>query len=156
MKLLQFALRVSSASAFAKELTEEEDALRQAIRPLVMNSDCHFLAVLTEGICCVRSGIGKFCQDGVFCCQDQGVTTEYNGSRFIGRPGCHPFPFKGRGRYLCRIRRWEMLVERETEIRDKCTLGEAQTEGKWVPAPKGCDLVGVKPGLGSENRRLVV
>ena len=47
VKLLQFALRVSSASAFAKELTEEEDALRQAIRPLVMNPDCHFLAVLT-------------------------------------------------------------------------------------------------------------
>ena len=46
MKLLQFALRVSSASAFAKELTEEEDALWQAIRPLVMNPDCHFLAVL--------------------------------------------------------------------------------------------------------------
>ena len=47
VKLLQFALRVSSASAFAKELTEEEEALRQAIRPLVMNPDCHFLAVLT-------------------------------------------------------------------------------------------------------------
>ena len=46
VKLLRFALRVSSASAFAKELTEEEDALRQAIRPLVMNPDCHFLAVL--------------------------------------------------------------------------------------------------------------
>ena len=33
VKLLQFALRVSSASTFAKELTEEEAALRQAIRP---------------------------------------------------------------------------------------------------------------------------
>ena len=40
VKLLQFALRVSSASAFAKELTEEEEALLQAIRPLVTNPDC--------------------------------------------------------------------------------------------------------------------
>ena len=47
VKLLQFALRVSSASIFAKELIEEEKALRQAIRPLVITSDCHFLAVLT-------------------------------------------------------------------------------------------------------------
>ena len=47
MKLLQFVLRVSSASNFAKKLTEEEDALRQAIRPLVINPDCYFLAVLT-------------------------------------------------------------------------------------------------------------
>ena len=46
MKLLQFALRVSSASVFAKELLEEEDALL-AIR-LLMN--CHFLAVLAESI----------------------------------------------------------------------------------------------------------
>ena len=53
------------------------------------------------------------------------------------------FPFKGGGRDLCRIRRWKMLVERKTEIRDKRTLGEAQTEGKWVPAAKGCDLVWV-------------
>ena len=47
VKLLQFALRVASASGFAKELTDDDDALRQAIRPLVMNLDCHFLAVLT-------------------------------------------------------------------------------------------------------------
>ena len=46
VKLLQFALRVASASAFAKQLTDDEDALRQAIQPLVMNPDCHFLAVL--------------------------------------------------------------------------------------------------------------
>ena len=43
VKLLQFALRVASASAFAKELTDEEDAPT----PLVVNPDCHFLAVLT-------------------------------------------------------------------------------------------------------------
>ena len=47
VKLLQFALRASSASASAKVLTEEEEALLQAIRPLVANPDCHFLAVLT-------------------------------------------------------------------------------------------------------------
>ena len=47
VKLLQFALRASSASASAKELTEDEEALLQAIRPLVANPDCHFLAVLT-------------------------------------------------------------------------------------------------------------
>ena len=47
VKLLQFALRASSASASGKGLTEEEEALRQAIRPLVTNPDCHFLAVLT-------------------------------------------------------------------------------------------------------------
>ena len=43
VKLLQFALRASSASASG--LTEEEGALFQAIRPLVTNPDCHFLAV---------------------------------------------------------------------------------------------------------------
>ena len=42
-----FALRASSASASEKGLTEEEGALLQAIRPLVTNPDCHFLAVLT-------------------------------------------------------------------------------------------------------------
>ena len=42
VKLLQFALRASSASASTKGLTEEEGALLQAIHP-----DCHFLAVLT-------------------------------------------------------------------------------------------------------------
>ena len=40
VKLLQFALRASSASASAKGLTEEEGALFQAIRPLVTNLDC--------------------------------------------------------------------------------------------------------------------
>ena len=45
LKLLQFALRASSTSASVKELTEE-GALFQAIRRLVTNSDCLFLAVL--------------------------------------------------------------------------------------------------------------
>ena len=47
VKLLQFALRASSASASANGLTEEEGALLQAIRPLVTNPDCHFLELLT-------------------------------------------------------------------------------------------------------------
>ena len=47
VKLLQFALRAVSASASEKELTEEEGALLRAIRPLVRNTDCHFLAALT-------------------------------------------------------------------------------------------------------------
>ena len=38
-----------------------------------------------ERFCCIRSGIGEFCQDGVFSSQDQGVTTEPDRSRFIGR-----------------------------------------------------------------------
>ena len=111
---------------------------------------------LGERICCIRRGIGEFCQDGVFSCQDQGVTTEHDRSRFIGRTRGQPFPFKGGGRDLCRIRRGKVLVERKTEIRYKRTLGEAQAEGKWVPAAKGGDLVGVQPGLGGEERRLVV
>ena len=45
VKLLQFALHAVSASATEKELTEEEGALLRAIRPLVRNTDCHFLAV---------------------------------------------------------------------------------------------------------------
>ena len=56
VKLLQFALRVSSASAYAKELTEDEDALLQAIRPLVANPDCHFLAVLTALVQSILEG----------------------------------------------------------------------------------------------------
>eukprot|EP00434_Breviolum_minutum_P023688 symbB.v1.2.020894.t1/scaffold1778.1/size101634/14 len=43
VKLLQFALRVSSASAFAKEPSEEEDALRQAI------TDCPISGVFGAG-----------------------------------------------------------------------------------------------------------
>ena len=66
VKLLQFALRVSSASAFAKELTEEEDALRQAIRPLVMNPDCHFLAVLTVLVQSILEGRTDCPISGVF------------------------------------------------------------------------------------------
>ena len=38
-----------------------------------------------ERISCIQSGIGEFCQDGVFSSQDQGVTTENDRSRFIGR-----------------------------------------------------------------------
>ena len=57
VKLLQFALRASSASATDKGLTEEEGALFQAIRPLVTNPDCHFLACLQHW--CSPSWKGK-------------------------------------------------------------------------------------------------
>ena len=57
VKLLQFALRVSSASAFGKELTEEEDALRQAIRPLVMNPDWLVQSILEGRTDCPISGV---------------------------------------------------------------------------------------------------
>ena len=66
VKLLQFALRVSSASTFAKELTEEEDALRQAIRPLVVNPDCHFLAVLTVLVQSILEGRTDCPISGIF------------------------------------------------------------------------------------------
>ena len=66
VKLLQFALRVASASAFAKELTDDEDALRQAIRPLVMNPDCHFLAVLTVLVQSILEGRTDCPISGVF------------------------------------------------------------------------------------------
>ena len=66
MKLLQFALRVASASAFAKELTDDADALRQAIRPLVMNPDCHFLAVLTVLVQSILEGRTDCPISGVF------------------------------------------------------------------------------------------
>ena len=56
VKLLQFALRASSASAYAKELTEDEEALLLAIRPLVANPDCHFLAVLTALVQSILEG----------------------------------------------------------------------------------------------------
>ena len=36
----------------------------------------------------------EFCQDGVFSGQDQGVTTEHDRSRFIGRTGGQPFHSK--------------------------------------------------------------
>ena len=66
VKLLKFALRVSSASTFAKELTEEEEVLRQAIRPLVMNPDCHFLEVLTVLVQSILEG-GTDCPiSGIF------------------------------------------------------------------------------------------
>ena len=66
VKLLQFALRASSASAFAKELTEEEEALLQAIRPLVTNPDCHFLAVLTALVQSILEGRTDCPISGVF------------------------------------------------------------------------------------------
>ena len=56
VKLLQFALRASSASATDKGLTEDEGALLQAIRPLVTNPDCHFLAVLTALVQSILEG----------------------------------------------------------------------------------------------------
>ena len=65
VKLLQFALRASSASASAKVLTEEE-ALLQAIRPLVVNPDCHFLAVLTVLVQSILEGRTDCPISGVF------------------------------------------------------------------------------------------
>ena len=66
VKLLQFALRASSASAYAKELTEDEEALLQAIRPLVVNPDCHFLAVLTALVQAILEGRTDCPISGVF------------------------------------------------------------------------------------------
>ena len=66
VKLLQFALRASSASASTKGLTEEEGALLQAIRPLVSNPDCHFLAVLTVLVQSILEGRTDCPISGVF------------------------------------------------------------------------------------------
>ena len=66
VKLLQFALRASSGSASGKGLTEEEEALRQAIRPLVTNPDCHFLAVLTVLVQSILEGRTDCPISGVF------------------------------------------------------------------------------------------
>ena len=66
VKLLQFALRASSASASANGLTEEEGALFQAIRPLVTNPDCHFLAVLTVLVQSILEGRTDCPISGVF------------------------------------------------------------------------------------------
>ena len=66
VKLLQFALRASSASASANGLTEEEGALFQAIRPLVTNPDCHFLAVLTVLVQSILEGRTACPISGVF------------------------------------------------------------------------------------------
>ena len=66
VKLIQFALRASSASAYAKELTEDEEALLQAIRPLVANPDCHFLAVLTALVQSILEGRTDCPISGVF------------------------------------------------------------------------------------------
>ena len=66
VKLLQFALRASSASATDKGLTEDEGALLQAIRPLVTNPDCHFLAVLTALVQSILEGRTDCPISGVF------------------------------------------------------------------------------------------
>ena len=66
VKLLQFALRASSASASEKGLSEEEGALLQAIRPLVTNPDCHFLAVLTALVQSILEGRTDCPISGVF------------------------------------------------------------------------------------------
>ena len=66
VKLLQFALRAVSASASEKELTEEEGALLRAIRPLVRNTDCHFLAVLTALVQSILEGRTDCPISGVF------------------------------------------------------------------------------------------
>ena len=66
VKLLQFALRASNASASAKELTEDEEAFLQAIRPLVANPDCHFLAVLTALVQSILEGRTDCPISGVF------------------------------------------------------------------------------------------
>ena len=66
VKLLQFALRASSASASSKELTEDEVALLQAIRPLLTNPDCHFLAVLTALVQSILEGRTDCPISGVF------------------------------------------------------------------------------------------
>ena len=66
VKLLQFALRAFSASASEKGLTEEEGALLQAIRPLVTNPDCHFLAVLTALVQSILEGRTDCRMSGVF------------------------------------------------------------------------------------------
>ena len=66
VKLLQFALRASSASACDKGLTEDEGALLQAIRPLVANPDCHFLAVLTALVQSILEGRTDCPISGVF------------------------------------------------------------------------------------------
>ena len=66
VKLLQFALRASSASATTKGLNEEEGALFQAILPLVTNPDCHFLAVLTVLVQSILEGRTDCPISGVF------------------------------------------------------------------------------------------
>ena len=62
----QFALRASSASASEKGLSEEESALLQAIRPLVANPDCYFLAVLTALVQAILEGRTDCPISGVF------------------------------------------------------------------------------------------
>ena len=66
VKLLQFALRAVSASASENDLTEEEGALLRAIRPLVHNADCHFLAALTALVQSILEGRTDCPISGVF------------------------------------------------------------------------------------------
>ena len=49
-----------------KELTEEEGALVRAIRPLVQNADCHFLAALTALVQSILEGRTDCPISGVF------------------------------------------------------------------------------------------
>ena len=56
----------NSASPSAKGLTEEEEALLRAIRPLVTNPDCHFLAVLTVLVQSILEGRTDCPISGVF------------------------------------------------------------------------------------------
>ena len=53
-------------SASEKGLTEDEGALLQAIRPLVTNPDCHFLAVLTALVQSILEGRTDCPISGVF------------------------------------------------------------------------------------------
>ena len=66
VRLLQFALRAVSASASENDLTEEEGALLRAIRPLVRNTDCHFLAALTSLVQSILEGRTDCPISGVF------------------------------------------------------------------------------------------
>ena len=66
VKLLQFALRAVSASASENDLTEEEGALLRAIRPLVRNTDCQFLAALTSLVQSILEGRTDCPISGVF------------------------------------------------------------------------------------------
>ena len=66
VKLLQFALRAVSASASENDLTEEEGALLRAIRPVVRNTDCHFLAALTSLVQSILEGRTDCPISGVF------------------------------------------------------------------------------------------
>ena len=79
----------------------------------------------------------------MFSSQDQESRPKTIEAGSLGGPGVNPFHSKEEAE-ISAVSPGEGVVERKTEIRDKRTLGEAQTEGKWVPAAKRCDLVGCK------------